>query len=127
MAFKVNQQENGNISNNHMDLDKYGVWVKKAPCTIEEEVTTSDATAPVETPIEEVPEISEPATDISPIDDFEAMALEETADLPSFVDQNESLGIQQEDEIPLETFIDTDFLDDFTNDFSALAQEEEPS
>ena len=38
MAFDVNQQENENISNNHMDLDKYGVWVKKAPYIIEEEM-----------------------------------------------------------------------------------------
>lgn len=123
MAFDVNQQENRNISNNHIDLDKYGVWVKKAPCNIEEEVTTPDTTSPVDTPLEEMPEISEPAADVSPIDDFESMALEETADLPSFVDQDESLG--QEDEIPLETFIDTDFLDDFTNDISALVAEDE--
>ena len=134
MAFDVNQQENENISNNHMDLDKYGVWVKKAPCIIEEEITASNTTSPVDTPLEEMPEISEPTADISPIDDFESMALKETADLPAFVEedttlaiqnQDEHLGIQQEDEIPLETFIDTDFLDDFTNDISALLEEKE--
>lgn len=134
MAFDVNQQENENISNHHMDLDKYGVWVKKAPCIIEEEITASNTTSPVDTPLEEMPEISEPTADISPIDDFESMALKETADLPAFVEedttlaiqnQDEHLGIQQEDEIPLETFIDTDFLDDFTNDISALLEEKE--
>lgn len=70
MAFDVNQQENENISNNHMDLDKYGVWVKKAPYIIEEEITASNTTSPVDTPLEEMPEISEPTADISPIDDL---------------------------------------------------------
>lgn len=125
MAFDVNQQENRSISNNCIDLDKYGVWVKKAPCNIEEEISTLKEPAPVEHPLEELPEVSEPHQESSPIDDLESMALKETADLPSFVEEDESIEIQQEDEIPLEAFIDTDFLDDFTNDISGLTVKEE--
>lgn len=112
MALDLNRGETAGNTSKGSDLDRYGVWVKKPPRTVE---NTS-------TPTEEEPQ--EP----SPIDDLESAAREETSGIDALMDTVPTAPADGEDYLPPETFIDADFLDDFTNDISVLEeiQEEEP-
>ncbi len=115
MALDLNRGETAGSTSKGSDLDRYGVWVKKPPRTVE------DTAAPTE----------EDFHGPSPIDDLESAAREETSGIDALMDTGIAVppaATDGEDALPPETFIDADFLDDFTNDISTLdeIQEEEP-
>ncbi len=112
MALDLNRGETAGNTSKGSDLDRYGVWVKKPPRTVE---YTSTST-------EEEPQ--EP----SPIDDLESAAREETSGIDALMDTGIAVppaATDGEDDTLLDTFIDADFLDDFTNDISTLDEIQE--
>lgn len=132
MAFDFNEKDMIDSINRETDLDKYGVWVKKPPRDIEETTVLSEESSQEneqDTSVEE-PLLQEAyqEPEISPIDDFESMAREETSDLSSLLELEESIendvsvDMPQEEvsqeESPIEGIIDVDFLDDFTNNIN---------
>ena len=127
MAFDFDGKGMIDSTNKETDLDKYGVWVKKPPRSIEEttvlpedfsqELVQEDA---MEEPLLQEA-LQEPEN--SAIDDFESMAKEETSDLSPFMDLEDILDVDlstepSQQETITEGIIDVDFLDDFTNNIS---------
>ena len=95
MAFDFNEKDMIDSINRETDLDKYGVWVKKPPRDIEETTVLSEESSQEneqDTSVEE-PLLQEAyqEPEISPIDDFESMAREETSDLSSLLELEESI------------------------------------
>ena len=138
MAFDYDEKDMNDSTSKKIDLDQYGVWVKKPPRNVEEtskeqsngtknEIVQEESLDDILPNIDKI-ELDTTSLESSPIDDFETIAQAETSDLTSladfeeqpiedfFLDEKKSDSSQEFDdgEIPLETFIDADFLDDFS-------------